>query len=218
MTAFVLKYRLPSDIIMKDKTIGPLQDAREAMRFIRRNASELGINPTTVGVMGFSAGGHLAAKLSTHYKQRTYETKDETSARPDFSILIYPVISMKNEITYKGSKTNLLSDNPSDEMIMEYSNELHITENTFPAFIIHACNDKSVHVENSIQYFIALKKNNVPVELHIYEKVGHGFGLGINGTSKSWTLDCEKWLKSMNIPISKTIMKDKFRLCGVLLN
>jgi acetyl esterase/lipase len=199
ITAFVLKYRLPNDIVMKDKTIGPLQDAQESMRFIRRNALKWKLDPNTIGVIGFSAGGHLASTLSTHYDQRTYATNDTTSARPDFTLLIYPVVSMKNEITHKGSQANLLGGDPSDAIIEKYSNELCTNQQTPPAFIVHTSDDSSVPVANSIAYFLALKKSNVPVELHVYEKGGHGFGLGIKDTSEFWTLDCINWLKDRKI-------------------
>lgn len=196
ITVFVLKYRLPNDKIMKDKSIGPLQDAQEAMRFIRRSATFWNINPNKIGVIGFSAGGHLAASLSTHYAENTYPKSDTASARPDFSLLIYPVISMKNEIAHKGSRKYLLGENPTEEAIQKFSNELSVNKETPPTFLVHAADDKSVPVENSIVYFLALKKNNVPAEMHVYEKGGHGFGLGVQGTSANWPEDCIRWLKS----------------------
>lgn len=195
ISAFVLKYRLPSDDIMKDKTIGPLQDAQEALRLVRRNAKEWNINTEKIGVMGFSAGGHLASTLSTHYNNEVY-VHDSISSKPDFSILIYPVISMDENITHKGSKTNLLGDSPSQEYIVKYSNEKQIDSLTPPAFLIHATDDRVVPVENSINYYLALKNNNVPAEIHIYEKGGHGFGLGVKDTSLYWTKQCEQWLKA----------------------
>ena len=121
ITAFVLKYRLPNDLIMMDKTIGPLQDAQEAVRLVRRNAKKYNITAEKVGIMGFSAGGHLAATLSTHYKDEIYEN-DLISAKPDFSILMYPVISMDDTITHKGSKTNLLGNTPTESLVKLYSN------------------------------------------------------------------------------------------------
>lgn len=194
ITAFVLKNRLPSDEIMKDKTIGPLQDAQEAIRYVRRNAGKWAINTEKVGVMGFSAGGHLAATVSTHYKDEVYKVTDGISARPDFSLLIYPVISMDEKITHKGSRINLLGNTPSQDLIEKYSNEKQIDSSTPPTYIVHAVDDKTVPVENSIQYFLALKNNKVPCEIHFYEKGSHGFGLGNNGTSKNWTKQCEEWL------------------------
>lgn len=196
ITAFVLKYRLPSDLIMKDKNVGPLQDAQEAVRYVRQNAAKWNIDPNKIGIMGFSAGGHLAATLSTHYDDKVYESSFKVSARPDFSLLIYPVISMQNDITHKGSQTNLLGNNPSQALIDSYSNEKKVTAQTPPAFLIHATDDDVVLPENSINYYLALKKNAVTAELHLYEKGGHGFGLGVKDTSKFWTRDCQEWLKA----------------------
>jgi len=193
ITAFVLKYRLPTDRVMKDKTIGPLQDAQEAIRTIRRNAKEWNIDPAKIGVLGFSAGGHLASTLATHYLDRVYDA-DATSARPDFSILIYPVISMEDGITHNGSKVSLLGQNASKEFTEKYSNEKQIDANTPKTFIAHSTDDKVVPVENSINYYMNLKKYNVPVEMHLYENGGHGFGLGTKGTHTDWPKACEKWL------------------------
>ena len=197
ITAFVLKYRLPSDKIMPDKSIGPLQDAQEAIRTVRRNAAEWKLDENKIGILGFSAGGHLASTVSTHFNERVYPN-DLTSARPDFSLLIYPVISMKKEITHKGSQQNLLGNNASEDAITRFSNELSVTSETPPTFIIHTTDDKTVPVENSLNYYLALKKNSVPAELHIYEKGGHGFGLGVKDTSRFWTSDCLQWLKDHN--------------------
>lgn len=194
--AFVLKYRLPSDLIMKNKNVGPLQDAQEAIRYVRQNAAKWNIDPNKIGILGFSAGGHLAATLSTHYDDKVYESAYKVSARPDFSLLIYPVISMQNDITHKGSQINLLENNPSQDLIDSFSNEKKVTTKTPPAFLIHATDDTVVLPENSIDYYLALKKNGVTAELHLYEKGGHGFGLGVNDTSKYWTRDCEQWLKA----------------------
>lgn len=194
ITAFVLKYRLPNDLIMTDKTIAPLQDAQEAIRILRRNAKEWNLDPTKIGVIGFSAGGHLASTLATHFQDKVYDT-DTISARPDFSILIYPVISMEEGITHNGSKNTLLGKNPSTELIDRYSNEKQVNSNTPKTFLVHASDDKAVPVANSINYYLNLIKSNVPVEMHIYEKGGHGFGLGTTGTNTDWPKACEKWLK-----------------------
>ena len=193
ITAFVLKYRMPTDLIMKDKSIGPLQDAQEAIRTIRRNAKEWNIDPAKIGVLGFSAGGHLASTLATHYLDRVYDA-DATSARHDFSILIYPVISMEDGITHNGSKVSLLGQNASKEFTEKYSNEKQIDTNTPKTFIVHSTDDKVVPVENSINYYMNLKKYNVPVEMHLYENGGHGFGLGTKGTHTEWPKACENWL------------------------
>lgn len=200
ISAFVLKYRLPSDSIMKNKTIGPLQDAQEAMRQVRRNTKEWKINPDKIGIMGFSAGGHLASTLSTHYNDNVYTPSDTISARPDFSILIYPVISMNKSITHQGSRDNLLGINASDELVAKYSNELQVNEKTPPAFMVHAFDDGAVPVENSINYALAMKKFKVPCELHLYESGGHGFGLGrTKNTETSWPDACIKWMKQRGL-------------------
>ena len=197
ITAVVLHYRLPNDAIMKNKSIGPLQDGQEAIRIVRRNAKEWGIDPHKIGIMGFSAGGHLASTVSTHFNEKVYEVFDSTSARPDFSLLIYPVISMEEGITHKGSQGNLLGDNPSSERIKHFSNELQVNDETPPAFLVHSIDDGSVPVQNSIEYALALKKHKVTCELHIYQSGGHGYGLGRSkNTESTWTETCRKWLEA----------------------
>jgi acetyl esterase/lipase len=196
IAGIVVKYRLPSDEIMKDKTIGPLQDVQEVFRIVRRNSKEWGIAENKIGVIGFSAGGHLASTISTHFKEKVYAS-DSTSCRPDFSILIYPVISMSSELTHMGSRENLLGKNPDQKLVDYFSNDLQVDENTPPAFIVHSADDNAVPVQNSINYFLALKKINIPEELHIYEKGGHGYGLGRNlGTETNWPEACKNWLKA----------------------
>jgi len=191
----VLKYRLPNDTIMKNKMIGPLQDIKESIRIVRRNATKWNINPNKIGVMGFSAGGHLASTVATHINEKVYDT-DTVNARPDFTCLIYPVISMDLKITHKGSRRNLLGENPEQKFVNAFSSEQQVTHNTPPAFIVHSADDSSVPVENSINYFLALKSKNVRAELHIYQKGGHGFGLAKNrGTESKWPDACLNWLK-----------------------
>jgi acetyl esterase/lipase len=197
IAGIILKYRLPSDLIMKDKSIGPLQDAQEAMRIIRRNATAWNINPSKVGVIGFSAGGHLASTLSTHYGEKVYDVADTVSARPDFSLLIYPVITMDASFTHAGSRKNLIGDNPSEEAIKRFSNELQINEKTPPAFMVHSADDQVVPVKNSIAYYEQLVKYKIPSELHVFMKGGHGYGLGgSRDTQSSWPDLCIKWLKA----------------------
>ncbi|TDO99230.1 alpha/beta hydrolase fold domain-containing protein [Flavobacterium sp. 245] len=198
INAFVLKYRLPSDLIMKNKTVAPLQDAQEAVRLVRRNASKWKLNPNKIGIMGFSAGGHLASTLSTHFNDKVYTPSDTTSAKPNFSILIYPVISMQEGVTHQGSKDNLLGKNAGSELTEKYSNEKQVTASTPKTFLVHATDDKAVPVENSINYYLALKKEKVLAEMHLYENGGHGFGLGVKGTNASWPKACEKWLIANN--------------------
>lgn len=195
ITAFVLKYRLPSDDIMKDKSIGPLQDAQESIRYIKRHAKKWQLNPDKIGIIGFSAGGHVASTLSTHYNDSVYNAADSTSAKHDFTILVYPVISMETEIAHKGSRNKLLGVTPSSESIEHFSNEKQIDSLTPATFLVHAIDDKGVPVENSIRYFLALKEHNVPCEISLYQNGGHGFGLGKTGTSQYWTKSCEEWLQ-----------------------
>lgn len=196
ITAAVLKYRLPSDLIMDNKTIGPLQDAQEALRFVRRHAEEWKLKKDQIGVLGFSAGGHLAATLSTQYDAAVYEVLDSISAKPNFSILIYPVISMEDGTTHQGSRTSLLGEAAAVEIIHTYSNEKQVDASTPATFLVHAVDDKTVPYQNSLDYFTALNKNGVPAELHLYQKGGHGFGMGRQDTSQYWTQQCEAWLRA----------------------
>ena len=175
IVAFVLKYRLPDDSILVNKTIGPLQDAQQAIKLVRENASKWGIDVNKVGIIGFSAGGHLASTAATHFQNPVIENKSNTNLRPDFQIVVYPVISMQDSLTHLDSRNNLLGKNPSKELIDEYSNELRVTNNTPPAYITQAADDKTVDVDNSIIYFESLRHHNVAVEMHIYPKGGHGF-------------------------------------------
>jgi acetyl esterase/lipase len=197
ITAFVLTYRLPNDELMVDKSIAPMQDGQEAIRTVRRDAKEWGIHPHKIGIMGFSAGGHLAATLSTHFNESVYTAADSVSARPDFSLLIYPVISMKEPITHAGSRYNLLGANPSHETISHFSNELQVTKQTPPAFLVHSIDDDAVPVQNSIEYAMALKQQQVACELHLFQTGGHGYGLGRSkNTEASWPDACHRWLKA----------------------
>jgi acetyl esterase/lipase len=195
ITAFVLKYRLPDDVIMKNKSIAPLQDGQQTMRIVRNHAKEWGIDPHKIGIIGFSAGGHLASSVSTHFSEKVYSTSDTTSARPDFSLLVYPVISMDSTITHMGSRVNLLGNNPKQELLKHFSNELQVTEKTPPTFMVHSIDDGAVPVQNSINYALALREHNVPCELHIYEHGGHGYGLSAwGGTQSGWPEACHIWL------------------------
>jgi len=197
VAGIILKYRLPSDLIMEDKSIGPLQDAQEAIRTIRRNTVEWNIDPGKIGVIGFSAGGHLASTLSTHFAESVYGVKDTISARPDFSILIYPVITMNESFTHAGSRKNLIGENPSEEAIKHFSNELQITGKTPPAFLVHSADDDAVPVKNSTIYYEGLVKYSIPSELHVFQKGGHGYGLAVKqDTQSAWPELCLRWLKT----------------------
>ena len=193
VTAFVLTYRLPSDAIMVDKTIGPLQDAQRAVQILRERAQDWGINPARVGIVGFSAGGHLASTAITHFDKAVIDNKQNISLRPDFGVLVYPVISF-GPIGHTGSKDNLIGKTPTAEMVDLYSNEKQVTANTPPAFLVHAEDDKTVPVMNSIVFYEAMIKAGVKGELHLFQAGGHGFGL-INKTTKAeWFNDCKFWM------------------------
>ncbi len=195
ITAFVLKYRLPNDTINIDKSLAPLQDAQQALRLVRTNAKEWGINKNQIGIMGFSAGGHVAATAATHFKfMADADNADTTSVRPDFAILIYPVISFDSTITHKGSRNNLIGKNPSQQLTNFFSNELQVGMETPPSFLIHAGDDGAVPVENSLRYYQACIKNKIAAELHLYPKGGHGFGMYNKTTDDNWMERLKNWL------------------------
>ncbi len=175
IAAFILKYRLPSDSIMIDKSIGPLQDAQQAIKTVRMRAAEWKINPAKIGIMGFSAGGSLASTAGTHFEKSYIPNDEKVSLRPDFMILIYPVISMTDELTHKGSRNALLGKTPTKELIDLFSNEKHVSANTPPAWLTHTGDDNVVTVENSIRFYQELVRNKVPAEMHLYPKGNHGF-------------------------------------------
>ncbi len=193
VTAFVLTYRLPSDAIMVDKTIGPLQDAQRAIQILRERAQEWGINPSRIGIIGFSAGGHLASTAITHFDKAVIDNKSNISLRPDFGVLIYPVISF-GPIGHIGSKDNLIGKTPTPEMVDLYSNEKQVTANTPPAFLVHAEDDKTVPVMNSIVFYEAMVKAGVKGELHLFQAGGHGFGLVNKTTKAEWFNNCKDWM------------------------
>lgn len=195
ITAFVLKYRLPDDAIMINKEIGPLQDAQRAIQLVRQNAEQWNIDTARIGIMGFSAGGHLAATASTHFNKPVIDNPAHISLRPDFSLLIYPVISFTDSLAHIGSRNNLIGKNATPEKIKEYSNEMWVTAQTPPAFLVHAKDDKGVKVANSIQYYEALRSNKVAAELRLYEQGGHGFGMNNKTTTDSWMERLKTWLQ-----------------------
>ena len=175
IAAFVLKYRLPKKETMRDKSYGPLMDAQQAMKVIRTNATNWNLNPARVGVIGYSAGGHLASTLGTHFTKSYIPNKDNIGLRPDFMILVYPVISMNDQLTHMGSKINLLGMEPSKEKVDLFSNELQVTKETPPTYLTHCGDDGVVDVNNSIVFYQALQKNRVDAELHLFPKGNHGF-------------------------------------------
>ena len=192
VTAFVLKYRLPDDSIMQNKEIGPLQDAQRAIQLVRTDAKKWGIATNKIGIMGFSAGGHLASTAGTHFNKAVIDNKKGTSLRPDFMVLLYPVISFSDSLAHMGSRINLIGKDASAEKINYYSNELQVTKETPATFLVHAKDDGGVKVQNSIVFYDALQRNGVPAEIHLYEKGGHGFGMNNKTSSDKWM----DWLKT----------------------
>jgi len=202
IAAIVLKYRLPlsKSNIVNHKS--PLLDAQRAIRLTRYHANEWNIKKDKIGIMGFSAGGHLAATAGTHFDAGDASANDPVesmSSRPDFMVLVYPVITFNEAFTHKGSRSALLGENPDSTLIKYYSNELQVKDNTPPTFIVHAGDDKSVPVENSLLFYHALKDKGIPAEFHIYPDGGHGFSLAIGkGYLETWPDRCIDWLRSLN--------------------
>ncbi|MEM6318039.1 MAG: family 16 glycoside hydrolase [Bacteroidota bacterium] len=201
IAGIVLKYRLPTSKSQIEPYKSPLLDAKRAMRLVRHHAKDWNIDPNQVGIMGFSAGGHLASTLGTHFDYGVQDAAgpiDRLSSRPDFMALVYPVISFTDKF-HSGSKKALIGDNPSEEMVRYYSNELQIGYDAPPTFLIHAGDDKGVPVENSLAFYQALKDKNVPAELHVYPEGGHGFGLAVGqGYLQTWTDRLSDWLAKLN--------------------
>ena len=194
VTAFVLKYRLPNDATMQDKSIGPLQDVQRALQIVRERAVEWNIDPNKVGIMGFSAGGHLAATASTHFGKAVIDNPGNTSLRPDFSVLIYPVISFSNSLTHMGSRENLIGKSPKPGQAVDYSNELQVTAQTPPAFLVHSADDDLVPVGNSIKYYEALQSHGIFSEMILYPHGGHGYGMHNKTTKDNWTDRLKEWM------------------------
>ncbi|MCM4167458.1 Acetyl esterase [Arenibacter antarcticus] len=201
IAGIVVKYRLPSSKSATEKHKVPLQDAQRAMRLVRSKAMEWNIDSNNIGIIGFSAGGHLASTLGTHYNEAVYAKQDEIdqlSARPDFMTLAYPVITMGEINTHGGSRKNLLGENPSQKMVDHFSNELQVTVDTPPTFLVHATDDTAVPVENSLLFYAALRKSKVAAEMHIYPTGGHGFALGLSDPHlASWTDQWIGWMSGL---------------------
>jgi acetyl esterase/lipase len=206
--AFVLKYR----IVTKDRPgpLGraPLLDVQRAVRYVRANATKFAIDPAKVGLMGFSAGGHLASTGGTHFdagKRNSEDPVERVSCRPDFLILAYPVVSMEEGVTHNGSRTNLLGRSPSAEDVALFSNEKQVTDKTPPTFLFHTDVDTVVIPENAVRFYLALKKAKVPAELHVYEKGRHGVGLANNPKqpddkyASGWPERLTAWLEARGV-------------------
>lgn len=198
VTAFVLKYRLPTTPdLLENKEIGSLMDAQRAIQLVRAKAKEFEVNPAKIGIMGFSAGGHVAATAATHFTSPVVAGAKPAEVRPDFAILGYPVVSFRAEIAHGGSRDALLGKDAPKSKIDYYSNELQVTPQTPPTFLVHAADDGAVPVENAIEFMLACKRNKVPVELHIYPKGGHGFGMNNPTTTDKWMERVENWMKGL---------------------
>jgi acetyl esterase/lipase len=179
IAAFLVKYRLPDDATMEDKSVGPLQDAQQALRVVRENASEWGVDAAKIGVIGFSAGGHLASTTGTHFDKAYGPTPAGANLRPDFMVLVYPVISMKPGLTHQGSHDALLGSRAGEDKVRLFSNEEQVTPRTPPTLLLHATDDMLVDVDNSVQFYQALHRNNVPAEMIVFQQGNHGF-LGLS--------------------------------------
>lgn len=195
VTGFVLRYRL-----------GPryhhpvmLGDAARALRWVRTHAAEYALDPGRIGILGFSAGGHLASTVATHFddgKPGDADPIEQHSSRPNVAVLIYPVVTLLPPFAHEGSRRNLLGDNPSQELVRQLSNETQVTKETPPTFLLHTDEDRGVPAENSLNFALALRKAGVPVEMHLYEHGAHGFGLGGSDPVLSgWPALCAAWLK-----------------------
>ena len=196
ISAFVLRYRLG----MKYHHPAELTDAQRALRYVRSRAADFGIQPNRIGIWGFSAGGHLASTTGTHFDSGDRQAADpieRQSSRPDFMILAYPVITMQDPYAHVRSRTNLLGEKPNPALVNELSNETQVTAQTPPTFLFHTTEDKVVPVENSVQFYLALRKAGVPAEMHIYLQGPHGVGLAANDpVLRSWPDRLADWLKA----------------------
>ncbi len=200
VAAFVLKYR------HRGTGYGhptPLNDAQRAIRLVRAEAQKYGVDPKRIGILGFSAGGHLASTAATHFNVGDRQAKDpidRVSSRPDFAILCYPVISFSTQHTHKGSRKNLLGENPDPKLVEHYSSELQVTSETPPTFLWHTDGDQGVVPENSVLFYLALRKAGVPAELHIYEQGRHGLGLAAGAIgAESWPEQCLAWMRGRGL-------------------
>jgi acetyl esterase/lipase len=205
VTAFLLKYRIPDDSTMVDRSIGPLQDAQQAIKVVREHAVQWHLNPLRIGIMGFSAGGHLASTAGTHFTKAVIPNANHSSLRPDFMLLIYPVISCQDNVSHKGSCEQILGKHPTQEQIDYFSNELQVTDETPPAFMVQSSDDPAVNPDNSILFYQALLKHHVPAELHLYEKGGHGYGMFVKDKNELWMERCRNWLDTNGLLSSAAV-------------
>lgn len=194
VAAFVLKYRLPDTLTMDHRELGPLQDAQQALALVHKNAREWNIDRKQIGIMGFSAGGHLAATTGTNPSIVTGK-KIPDRMKPDFMLLVYPVISFMDSVGHSGSRENLIGKNASESVKIKYSNELQVTKKTPPTFLVHAKDDGAVNVKNSLLFHEALKRQGIATGIHLYEKGGHGFGMKNATSDVLWMDKVREWMK-----------------------
>ncbi len=195
ITAFLVDYRVPNDKKMDHKEWVPLADAQRAIQYVRENARLYKIDANRIGIMGFSAGGHLVSTVGTQFTETKLQNPKGTSLRPDFMILVYPVISFADSLAHLGSRKNLVGPDITQDKIRKYSSELNVTEQTPPTYITSGMDDKVVDVKNCLYFSAALKQKNVPVELFLYEKGKHGYGVFNKEASLQWIDDCISWIK-----------------------
>ncbi|MEZ4774470.1 MAG: alpha/beta hydrolase [Bacteroidia bacterium] len=201
IAAFILQYRLPHWMGEECRSTAALQDAQRAIRLVRSKAGEWKLNPDKIGIMGFSAGGHLASTAGTHFDRGIRDSKDpvdRVSCRPDFMVLMYPVITMDTSYAHMGSRKNLIGEDPSEKIADYFSNEKQITPETPPTILIHANDDKSVVPENSVNFYLNLRKNGVPAAMHIFTTGGHGFSLAKGkGPAEKWPGLVLDWMQEL---------------------
>ncbi len=195
VSALVLYYRIPNDVNQVNKEFAPLQDAQQAIRLVRQQAQKWKVDPTKVGIMGFSAGGHLASTAATHFDKDYVGLNDGINLRPDFQILLYPVVTFRDH-AHAGSRQNLVGNNPSEDLLHLFSNEEQVNSKTPPAFIVHAADDKAVPVRNSLAYIEKLNSFGVAADYIQYAKGGHGFGLTNKTTPNRWFDDLANWFSA----------------------
>jgi len=203
VTVFTMTYRLPAEGHADGKN-APLQDGQRAVRLIRENAAVWGLDPARIGFMGFSAAGHLGASLVANFAKQVYapvDNADTRTARPDFAVLMYPVVTMDAAFTHMESRTNLLGKDPSPELIEEYSPDKRVTKDAPEVFMALADNDSAVPTENAIRFYQGLKRVKVPAELHIYREGDHGFGIerAAGLPAAEWPQQCEKWMRRIGV-------------------
>ncbi len=194
VTVFILKYRLPNDALQTDKSLAPLLDAQQALRLVREQAPKYNLNPERIGLMGFSAGGHLVATAGTRFAQPAGPKPGPVSVRPAFLVLLYPVISFADSLAHSGSRTNLLGNAPTPAQLVQFSADRQVTAQTPPTFLMHAQDDPVVKVQNSLAFYEACLHHHVPVELHLFARGGHGFGLHNATTTDDWSERLREWL------------------------